>query len=93
MPNIEIHGLNRTESAPLSKAIAKAIKEHASDLVEEAVITLCDDHCVDLEDKRQPFIRICSSEPAHFEVLTAVLKQFKLDIEWLELKGFIPAKG
>jgi hypothetical protein len=92
VPNIEIHGLNRTESAPLAERFIAAIKEKEPALAKDAVITLCDDHCIDLDGVRQPFIRICSSESKHFAVLVEILKQFKMDIECLTLITFIPAE-
>ncbi len=92
MPNVEVHGLSRTDSSVLAKRVFEAIGEEAPELKDIAVITLCDDFCIDAQGKQQPYFRISSSKPEHHETLKKVLARFNMDIETLDLKEFIPAQ-
>lgn len=91
MPNIEIHGLNRTDSSVLAKEVFDAIEQEVPELMEIAVITLSDDFCFNAKGEPQPYFRIASTKAEHYEALKKVLAQFKMDIETLDLKEFIPA--
>ena len=91
MPNIEIHGMNRTDSSVLAKNVFVAISQEAPELTEIVVITLSDDYCLNEKGEQKPYFRIASTKPEHHEVLKKVLAQFKMDIETLDLKEFIPA--
>jgi hypothetical protein len=96
MPNIEIHGTGdfqtRNEGMQLWKQIFDLIKVGCPELLNEAVVSIFNDICLDKVGLPQPFLRISSSNPAHFEPLKTALSLLHLDIEVSDLKEFIPAK-
>jgi len=91
MPNIEVHGTG-AESVRLWNQIFDLIKVGCPELLNEAVVTIFDDVCTDRYGTPKPFLRISSSNPAHFEPLKTALSLLHLDIEISDLREFIPAK-
>ena len=67
-----------------------AIEAGAQELQDEAVVTMCDDHCIDRHGKTQPFLRICSTNPIHTNTLVKILKPLGLDIETMVVTDFQP---
>lgn len=78
MPNIEIHGLNEGEALNKSLAIGFIVKREAPELMGIAVITRHNDICHGLDSSEsQPYLRICSTDPAHIEKLKTILVSLK----------------
>ena len=91
MPNVEIHGLSIERAIDLKGNIFKAFQNKP--YVDEMVVTIFETIVCDKNDKRQPFIRLVNSCQKHTEEIIATLKQFKLDIEHLQLEAFYPKTG
>jgi len=94
MPNIEIHGLFERDADKLRESIFKAIAKSDEELAKEAVVYVYPGDCKvkDINGKRQPFLRIYSSDETHFETLEKALALFEMDMEFISLKKFVPAK-
>ncbi len=94
MPNIKVHGLLRIDSYPLAKKIFVVIGKDAPELEKEAVVTLCDDECIDCDGKSQPYLEIASSNPVETNTLVRILRPLAnsegLDIETAIITGFFP---
>lgn len=88
MPNIKIHGLPRTESYHLAQKIFAVIGEGAPELKDQAVVTLCDDACIDCEGKSQPYLEIASTNPMETNTLVRILKPLGMDIETTVITSF-----
>jgi|GEM_PF-6726561 len=93
MPNIELHGLDRSGAELFKYAIFKAIGEEDQKLQADAVVTICNDYCVDAQKRARPYMRICCTDPQQIEKLKKILAPIALDKEILLLKEFIPAGG
>jgi hypothetical protein len=91
MPNIELHGLNRSIAESFRGAIFKAIGAEDKKLLADTVVTICNDYCVDAQNKGQPYMRICCTNLEEIKRLKDILQPFALDKEILHLTEFIPA--
>lgn len=97
MPNIEIHGFGSWETGMVSnkeraRFIRDVIIRDVPELAKDVVLDVYPDECRDLEGRLQPFLRICSSDPTHFELLVTALSPLKMDMELVLLPGFYPAQ-
>lgn len=88
MPNIEIHGLHRTEARALFQDIFKLFKDRP--YVDEMVVTMCDTIVENKHCKPQPFIRLANSCQEHTDEILERLQTLNIDIEHLVLAKFIP---
>ncbi len=89
MPNIEIHGLDLAKANFLATKVCDAIRIKTPELQDDVVFTICLDYCFDINKEPQPFLRICSTDIEKIKKIVEVLKEFKIDIETLELTGFV----
>lgn len=99
MPNIEIHGVHGLDTiagqltekqSKLYSEIFKTIELKAHELMDEAVVTICNDHCLDRQGQSQPFLRICSTDQVQTRKLVMILKPLGLDIETMVVTAFYP---
>jgi len=102
MPNIEIHGLCRSEAQKIlrqifdlfkiSNPVGKAsfvIKD--CDITSDLVVTIAEDDCEDAAAIPQPFLRVLSTPEQYLDELLKVLnRRLWIDVELVELKRFIP---
>lgn len=90
--NIEIHGDFGNPNVP--SLLRHRIFDLFSDkpYVTEMVVTVSTDYVCDIKRIKQPFIRLFNSRQEHIEEILEMLKTLNIDIEYLELKRFIPKK-
>ena len=86
MPNIEIHGMDQWRAAEVKRKIFKVLAALGDSLVVETYLTTVDDRKGD----DQPYFRICFTAEDNSELILQEMKKFDVDIEYLQLGGFIP---
>lgn len=93
MPNIEIHGLKREVSKALRDDI---FQKFFSDkpYVKEMVVTIVPSEVTDVENRKQPFLRILSSASEETgEILGILVEKIPdIDLEYVKIEKFIPKK-
>lgn len=89
MANIEMHGFGDL-SFHIQQTIQQILKGEFYE--KDCVITTYDDTVVDTKGMPQSFIRLVSTPHDYVQGLIAKLQALSLDIEYLELKEFIPGK-
>ena len=93
MPNIEIHGYKGQlwmEGVQKKDEILHLLKH--SNFKDEAVVTLCNDACVDVYGKPQPYLRICGTIIEQLDKIVEILEPIKMDKEVLVITKFILKK-
>jgi len=92
MPNIEIHGLfwRGITKSELRNKIWRLFdgKPFQADMVVSEIAT----DVSDVRGTEQPFLRLVSTLSPHTEEIMAQLETLNMDIEWLELKKFVPKR-
>ena len=93
MPNIEIHG--RFENSNVPDLLGRRIFDlfTGKPYVTDMVVTFCGDHVCDVHGNEQPFIRLLNSCQEHTEEILKELETLNIDIEYLDLSGFIPKRS
>ena len=93
MPNIEIHGLSKEVAEALRDDI---FKKYFSDIpyVEEMVVTIVPSEVTDVEGRKQPFLRLLSSDFGEMDVIPRILEEKipDIDLECVKIEKFIPKK-
>lgn len=87
--NIEIMGMAPMNAKELKEKIFKRICLLNCKLNKEVVISVIDSHVENSEAFYRPFLRIYDSED-HRSELSFLLEMFKMDIEFILLREFVP---
>lgn len=89
MPNIEIHGLSIGEARELRKKIFERVQVLNAKLNGGIVVSIFEIEVQDAKGIKQPFLRIYDTED-HRSELSFLLKMFQTDIEFVQLRDFVP---
>jgi len=93
MPDIETHGLKREVAEALKSDI---FKKYFSDkpYIGEMVVTIVPSEVTDVDGRKQPFLRLLSSDPGEADEILRTLERKipDIDLEYVEIKKFIPKK-
>ena len=94
MPNIEVHGVTKEQTAFLRKRLVNALKK--ASCAKEIVISFVSSEVVDLDGVRQPFLRLWmtgeNAKKGLVKELVPLLDTIGFDIEVVELKAFAPKR-
>lgn len=93
MPNIEIHGLSKADSAVLIRRMRDLFEDKS--YKGEIVFTFYPTRVYDMIGKSQPFLRLHTvrkDDAAEIYEIIDLLRKLGMEIEHVLLKGFYPKK-
>ncbi len=94
MPNVEIHGLPRSEANIKRDQVFEALKE--TSFVCHMVVTIFPTEVFNLILERQPFFRLLNSGDSgegEERIIIPVLIKLGLDVEHIRLQDFYPKES
>lgn len=90
MPNVEIHGLPLEEARRTRSVVFNLLKGRS--YVWDMVVTIYPTEVENRKGDSQPFFRLANSHEEISEEIIEVLHHMGMDVEYLRLDKFIPAK-